>query len=258
MISENNANEAWVAVLGKILIEGLAVGDTIELLNNSLVIPMANCIVDIYQRRVNFRFMAGEAAYILSGRNDIDYLTGILPRFAEYADDGTGYQMGAYGPPFVDQLPYILDALKTHSNSRQAVLSIWRPRPYRSKDIPCTLTLQYLVRDHRLHLIVNMRSSDAWVGLVYDMFCFGCMGAIVAKELGVETGNLYMNLGSSHIYSKDLAPAAMIYEEYKNLGSTGGMSIKPTWRREMVRTLQRVVDKEDGETAYELMRKVFG
>ena len=56
------------------------------------------------------------------------------------------------------------------------IINIWRENPRSSKDIPCTLSLQFFLREASdqlwLHTIATMRSNDAWLGVPYDTFNF--------------------------------------------------------------------------------------
>lgn len=156
--------------------------------------------------------MAAEASYILRGLNTVEYLGKVLPKFYDYSDDGI-FQAGAYGPMVMDQLPYVVDALSKDKNSRQAVLSIWRPRPYKSKDIPCTLTMQFLIRHNMLYTVVNMRSSDVFKGLIYDTFCFAMISSVLADIIGYPLGITKIFAGSSHVYHDDLPKAESLLGE---------------------------------------------
>jgi thymidylate synthase len=60
--------------------------------------------------------------------------------------------------------------------------------------------MQFIVRDRALHLLVNMRSSDAWLGIPYDIFTFTMIQNYVASVLDVDLGQFHMFLGSSHLY----------------------------------------------------------
>src|SRR5690606_12261131 len=127
---------------------------------------------------------------------------------------------GAYGPPWVDQIPYVIEAFKRDPFTRQAVVSIWRPRPAASRDIPCTLSLQYLLRPTvaaygreqsrlTLHCVAAMRSSDAWLGVPYDVATFSVLAAFLAirlRAVGVDVrgiGELTLLAGSQHLYQQD-------------------------------------------------------
>lgn len=70
-------------------------------------------------------------------------------------------------------------------------------------DVPCTLSLQFLIRKGHLSLIANMRSNDAWRGLPYDVWCFTRIQTIIAAMLGVPVGLYVHQAGSMHIYEND-------------------------------------------------------
>jgi thymidylate synthase len=203
----DTATSVWLTQMDSIVRQGDCVKNTVELLGSSLCWDMRYPVVMNEARKINYAFMAAEAAYIISGRNDVAYLMNAMKSFGTYSDDGY-HQTGAYGPAFIDQLPYVVDILNKDPESRQAVINIWRNSPRASKDIPCTLSLQFFIRDERIHTVVNMRSSDAYRGLIYDLFCFSAMAAVVAGHLNdplLDLGTGYLNMGSSHLYGADLS-----------------------------------------------------
>ena len=126
---------------------------------------------------------------------------------------------GAYGPPIIDQLPYIVKSLITDRTTRQAVLTIWRPRPYPSKDIPCTVSMQWLIRDDQLHCITNMRSNDIWLGAPYDIFTFSMVSNYLLLLINecttskVSLGLLYLNAASLHLYIQHWEEAEKAYSD---------------------------------------------
>ena len=205
----DTATNAWVAQMDSIVKHGDRTKITTELIASGLHWDMRYPVVMDEDRKINYAFMAAEAAYIISGRNDVAYLMNAMKSFGNYSDDGY-HQTGAYGPAFIDQLPYVVDILNKDPESRQAVINIWRNSPRASKDIPCTLSLQFFIRDGRIHTVVSMRSSDAYRGLIYDLFCFSVMAAVVAGHLNdplLDLGIGYLNMGSSHLYDADLSDA---------------------------------------------------
>lgn len=199
------ATHAWLQQLKNCVDDGRECGNTIELLSSSLCFDMSDPVVLIRNRKVNYGFMFAEAAYILTGSTNVQYLEQHISKFGDYSDIYP-LQQGSYGPPFVEQIRYVVENLQENAESRQAVMTIWRPNPRRSKDIPCTIALQFLIREGQLHTIVTMRSSDIFTGLIYDMFCFTAMSAAVLAFLempGIKLGKCWINAGSSHIYKKD-------------------------------------------------------
>lgn len=156
-------------------------------------------------RALGYRFMFAEAAWMMSGMNTVKHIAPYSNRISDFSDDGVFYK-GAYGPKIVDQLPYVVESLADDHDTRQAVINIWRENPRRSKDVPCTLSLQFLRRGHRLHTVASMRSSDAWLGLPYDCFNFtmitcGVIALLRQKTLDIlDLGYLTVNAGSGHLY----------------------------------------------------------
>lgn len=162
---------------------------------------MANVIVD-QQRDLNFRFMVAEWLWILAGRNDVVSLAKYNKQIAQFSDDGVTFN-GAYGPRLSEQWREIVHKLRCDRDSRQAVAAIFFPFDIsrKTKDVPCTLGLQVLIRDDNyLHGIVTMRSQDLWLGLPYDFFTFSMLCNGLAAELDATPGSLTFNVGSAHIY----------------------------------------------------------
>lgn len=210
----------WKYLLGSVFAKGVETFPrglrTLEILNHTTSTSMIRPFVTQGARNLSYRFMAAEAAWILSGDNRVYSLSRYCPKMMDYSDDGI-FLRGAYGPRVVDQLHYVCDALHKDSMTRQAILTTWRENPRPSKDIPCTISMQFLIRDQVLHTIVNMRSSDAWLGWPYDVFTFTTISMYVAltirsMEMTVpnvikEMGTLWVNTGSQHIYETDFQKA---------------------------------------------------
>ena len=74
----------------------------------------------------------------------------------------------------LNQWEYVKNELMNDPDSRRAVVHIRVPQDSATAklDVPCTLTLQFFIRDKKLHMIVNMRSSDIIFGLTYDVPAF--------------------------------------------------------------------------------------
>lgn len=214
------ATATWLEALRHIIERGTSHTcrdlPTMEVRNTNLWVDMNDAVVNVPERRLNYKFMAAEALSILNGSNRVSDVSPLIMRMREFSDDGY-HLSGAYGPPFIDQLPYVIRTLAKDHSSRQAVISLWRPSPHPSKNIPCTLSIQFLIRDGMLHAYVAMRSSDVWLGLPYDIFCFTCMAAYVGLHLvafdpstfrkAIHLGGLHITSGSQHLYMNDYAAA---------------------------------------------------
>jgi thymidylate synthase len=168
---------------------------------------MQRPILSVKQRKLGYKFLAAEAWWIITGKNDVASIKKYSPHIASFSNDGRHFD-GAYGPRIVDQIRYVVDSLERDVDTRQSVASIWRPNPRDSKDVPCTISVQWVIRDAKLHCIDTMRSSDAWLGWPYDVFNFSMLSAYVLLLLRerskffeeIQLGNLWLTAGSSHLY----------------------------------------------------------
>jgi thymidylate synthase len=210
------ATKVWLENIAKVFRHGISVSPrgngTRELIGFSSTIDMSFPVVTVLRRKLSRKFLAGEAWWILSGRNDVESIAKYNKRIAEYSDDGRTF-FGAYGPRIASQLDYVIQTLARDPFSRQAVITIWRECPPPTKDVPCTISAQFLIRNGTLHVVDTMRSSDLWLGWPYDVFNFTMLAAYVALRLRCEhdmhliLGSLTLNAGSQHIYDKDLPSA---------------------------------------------------
>lgn len=213
------ANEVWLEALQAVLEDGAMASptspgadwrgnDSRELIAFKTIWPMSSPIITIPDRKLGYRFMCAEAAWILSGDNRLSSITPFAKGIKDFSDDGYRF-FGAYGPQFVSQVSGVIAKLAQDKATRQAVIDIWRPNPPETRDTPCTLSWQFLIRDHTLHCIATMRSSDLWTGVPYDVFNFSMVAASIALELRrlhgitVKLGELHLTAGSQHLYERD-------------------------------------------------------
>ena len=250
------ATKAWIRLLEDILKTDYRVSprkmQCQEIVCHTSGIQMQLPIVICSDRDIGYKFMAAEAWWILTGQNRVKTIKeyGDIARFS---DDGIHFD-GAYGPKVVDQLRYVSDALYSDKYSRQSVMSIWRPNPRDSKDIPCTLTLQWLMRDNLLDCVANMRSSDAWLGWPYDVFNFSMISGYILLLLreqreypSCSLGTLYINVGSQHLYEKNREAAERIIKQ--GHWETGEHIFNPLRYPDpdsFIDWLKIIKDKEDG------------
>ena len=214
-LAGDHATAVWLATLESIMSAGVTVCPrgkrTLELPQRTTVVDMNHPLVLSPARRLSYRFAAAEALWIVAGDNHVEPLAKYAPRMREFSDDGVTLA-GAYGPRIHDQFEYVVNALLRDRDTRQAVLTIWKPCPAPSKDIPCTVAMDFKIRDGRLNCHVFMRSSDAWLGLPYDTFSFSMVAARIActynQLIGIDgqevtLGKLHLTAASSHLYAEN-------------------------------------------------------
>lgn len=159
-------------------------------------------------RKLNYHFMVAEWLWMLNGLSDVKTIAGYNNNIAKFSDDGEVF-FGAYGPRIRRDLLSIETLLKRDHDTRQAVMCTWRPEALwqPTKDVPCTLTWQFFIRQEKLELHVNMRSNDVWLGLPYDLYNFTQIQRYLAARLDVGLGSYYHHVGSLHVYENNLDAA---------------------------------------------------
>jgi thymidylate synthase len=150
----------------------------------------------------------GELCWYLAGNNELDFISYYAKDYKKYADGDIIY--GGYGPRLLNwgglnQLANIRDILSRKPVSRQAVIQLFDAcdiiKEY--KNIPCTCTMQFMIRGDRMHMITYMRSNDAFLGLPHDIFAFTMIQEIMARSLSVELGTYKHVVGSMHLYDRN-------------------------------------------------------
>lgn len=206
-----SATSVWLELLEEIYNEGgksSPRGQPIkEMLACMAVVDLNRPIVVEPLRELGYKFMAAEAAWIMSGDDRVSTIKDYAKHIANFSDNGETF-FGAYGPKITSQLPYILDKLAEDQDTRQAVMTIWRESPPASKDIPCTVSVQWFIRDGEIHCVDTMRSSDLWLGWPYDIFNFSMLTHYLRlclrdRGIHVKPGTLTLFAGSQHIYERN-------------------------------------------------------
>lgn len=221
MNSAESLDELQSWVLSSLLTEGQQAKprglQTLELFPATLTLtrPRNRCVLN-RERRWNLPLAIGEFCWHVSGSNDLRFIEYYAKRWREFAEDGSTIRGSCYGHRIFSQSresrsqwDQVTELLRRDPSSRRAVLNFQDQTEdlISQKDIPCASTMQFLIRDSRLHAITCMRSNDAIWGLPYDVFLFTMFQELLACELGLPLGNYIHTIGSLHLYERhfDLA-----------------------------------------------------
>ncbi|MEI4480944.1 MULTISPECIES: thymidylate synthase [unclassified Phyllobacterium] len=183
-------------------------GDTLEILGVLIRIENPMARISRSEDRGKPFSALGELLWYLSGSDRLTFIERYIDRYKTDAEDD-GRLHGAYGPRLfnmrgkIDQLGNVIQLLRQRPSSKQAVIQLFDAEDLTGdfREIPCTTTMQFFVRDGRLHLSVTMRSNDGYFGLPHDVFCFTMLQEIVARSLECELGVYYHYVGSMHVYT---------------------------------------------------------
>ena len=217
-IITDSVNEAYKRLSIELLTNGIRISPrhapTLELTNVQLQIlyPAARFIT-FRSRAMDMRYCVGELCFFLSGSTSLNFINRYSKFWNKVSDDGQTIN-SAYGNRLFYQRPnsldYAVNTLKTDINSRKAVMPIYQLSDSKpSLDNPCTMFLQFLIRDDLLDCYTFMRSNDAWLGVPYDIAFFTTVQEIALVKLkafypSLRLGTYYHTVTSMHAYERDL------------------------------------------------------
>jgi thymidylate synthase len=193
-----------------------------------------NRIPYVKSRDFSVQYMVAELLWYLNGSDSTEWISNYSSFWSKISDDGKTAN-SAYGARIFKPHPriagdvsnnwtqwsYVVEELKKDPDSRRAVIHIRSPKDSISAtlDVPCTLSLQFFLRNDKVHMITSMRSSDAILGLAYDVPAFTLFQELLAVELTHDLGRPiglgdYVHLsGSLHIYERHFEMVEKIIDE---------------------------------------------
>ena len=132
-------------------------------------------------------------------------------------EDGTigkayGYQMARKyefktkdGIKEMDQVDYVLYLLKNDPSSRRIMTNIFCHDELKDMNLePCAFGTQWLVKEGKLHLILNQRSQDMLAANGWNTMQYAALTHMFAQVAGLEVGTLTHNIGDCHIYDRHI------------------------------------------------------
>lgn len=183
---------------------------TYEVTNATLVFPdvTAPLLPVRVGRKINLKLAAVETLDMIAGTCHADLVRRAAPEYGDVLVNPADLDYGAYGPRLTDQLQRCVTTLRVDPTTRQAVATVWRSDDLtHDGDRPCTIFMQFLIREGELQLHVTMRSNDVWLGTPYDIFAFTQIQRTVAYALDVPAGPYVHHATSLHLYARNLDQA---------------------------------------------------
>jgi thymidylate synthase len=225
-VSETNIDDILRKVFEKLLgpsrdvyrVDGTRKGPNVEIFGALIELKNPRARLSRSQRKGRVFSAVGELMWYLSGSNQVNFIEQYIPKYSKWSDDGGVTANGAYGSRLflpstisgISQYQRVIEKLKAKPDSRNAVIQVYSnaDAEKESKDIPCTCTIHFAVRQNRLNLHVHMRSNDAFLGLPHDVFAFTMIQEIAARDLGFQLGTYQHSVASLHLYndSEDASP----------------------------------------------------
>lgn len=162
-------------------------------------------------RGTDLKYLTRELAWYMCGDNHA-LVIGQAASLWKDIQNPDGTVNSAYGHTVFTrgQWRTTVNRLVKDQSTRQAVIVYHVPPwfPVEAKDVPCTLTSTFRLRDERLDLVTHMRSQDLWYGYTYDAPWFILTQRLMCLELerqGItaKPGTWTHYADSLHAYEKD-------------------------------------------------------
>lgn len=100
-----------------------------------------------------------------------------------------------------DQLKWLISELKSNPNSRKLIMLSYNPEQINDAALTaCHTQVQFQVQDGKLNCMWTQASVDLFLGLPFNILSYAILTHMLAKEAGLEVGELVGSLGDVHIY----------------------------------------------------------
>lgn len=220
----------------------------LELNNVQLVLTSPyNNVVKVGERKISLKYLIAEWLWYCSGRQDkvgADYIAHYAP-FWDKIRNEDGSLNSNYGFYFFEPMQYVIEVgnptyqykhksqfdyvcqkLIEDPDSRQAIATINNVMHKNGKtlDFPCTVGMQFFIRDGKLNMTVMMRSTDLVLGFCNDVFQFTMFQSVVLNRLkhgypDLKMGEFTLFTSSLHVYERHFDMIASIMR-------TGGKNLR--------------------------------
>jgi len=180
-------------------------------------------VVTLPKFETNLEYAEKELEWYLSGTNKLSGLGKFGKCWNFCSDDGMhvnsayGHRIFGMHPKMkINQWKWCIKKLKEDTDSRQCVINLNSEfdKRKKTKDFICTVFCQVLVRRNKLHWLTFMRSTDAYLGVRNDIFCFTGLQRIMAHQLGLSLGKYHHFASSLHLYEKQFKKAKKLVRDF--------------------------------------------
>ena len=176
-------------------------------------------------KKVHFKSVVNELIWFLSGDTNTQWLreNGVSIWDEWATEDGDlGPLYGAQWVKWpardggeINQIDYVIDCLKNRPESRRILFHAWNVeylpdetmspqenvRAGRMALPPCHLLYQFYVANGKLSAMLYIRSSDAFLGLPFNIASVSLLVHMLCQQVGLEPGDVVVTMGDCHLYS---------------------------------------------------------
>ena len=196
-------------------------GLTRELLNYRVQIQPYDYMTSFAARKFNLKYAKRELLWYFNGDKFDDSIEQYADMWKKIKTPDGSFNSN-YGQYLFaqNQIDWVVRSLERDMFSRQAVVQLLNiSHQYdENPDVVCTKSIQFLIRNNKLHMIVDMRSNDAIFGFTNDVFCFGHIHMLVwlyVKETypDLKLGTYTHDVASLHVYERHFKMLEALVEQ---------------------------------------------
>jgi len=176
-------------------------------------------------KKVHFKSVVNELIWFLSGDTNTRWLRDNgVSIWDEWATD-EGDLGPLYGAQWVNwptkdggsinQIDYVVDCLQNRPESRRILFHAWNVEYLPDETVspqenvkqgcmalpPCHLLYQFYVANGKLSAMLYIRSSDAFLGLPFNIASVALLVHMLAQQVGLTPGEVIVTMGDCHLYS---------------------------------------------------------
>jgi len=166
-------------------------------------------------KKLHLRSIIHELLWFLNGDTNIKYLNANgVSIWNEWANEN-GDLGPVYGKQWVsweakdgrviNQIADVIQEIKRNPYSRRLIVSAWNVGELKDMALlPCHVMFQFYVSEGRLSCQLFQRSSDSFIGQVYNVASYAILTHMIAQQCDLEIGDFVWTGGDCHIYLNHL------------------------------------------------------
>jgi thymidylate synthase len=167
-------------------------------------------------KKLHLKSIIHELLWFLSGDTNIKYLRENGVRiWDEWADEAGdlgpvyGHQwrhfssVNSDGDQFeIDQIKKLITGIILNPSSRRHIVTAWNPADIDEMALPpCHMIWQVRVQGDTMHLHLNQRSGDMFLGVPFNIASYALLLSMLAHVTGYKAGEFIHTIGDAHIYN---------------------------------------------------------
>lgn len=169
-------------------------------------------------KRLRLDSIIHDILWMLSGSTNIRYLNDHGVHIWDPWADASGDVGPVYGKQWrnwtnadeggIDQIAWVISEIRSNPDSRRLIVSAWNVAELEAMSIPpCPTLFQFNVTDGRLSCHLFLRSSDAFIGLPFNIAGFALLTEMVAHVCELAVSRLIISFGDLHLYAPHISLA---------------------------------------------------